>query len=561
MCLEGGRRGAMQALTPRSQDPTLKGSFNEDAMLTTKLKTVKSSPSQEISSDSQQDEQERSTFGAEQEQVQTTRQDSLTPTNTRPGKRKLSARGAASPAQYGSRENGSPASHASGGRYDSSLNHLTKRFLALLESARGGCIDLNKAADLLKVQKRRIYDITNVLEGIGAIEKVGKNNVQWVGMDAVNQLGGSSGPAGWGPSGSRQGPGSGAGGPSAFEAEGERLKADVRVLQDTEEALEREISELANAIKALGEEPAVAGRLFVTDDDITALPCFLHDTIFAVKAPPGTTLQVPDPEEECASLADQAGSTGMSQRRYRILLKSDQGPIDVYLVQHPNTNGPQATQPPMHATAAPSQQQHGQGMQHHHSSGQPNMVGASFPAMAAGPASMAGPSSGPVVKQEDSMHAAMGPMTHMMPYPHHQPHAQQAQGMHMGGSSSAAPFSTPATVPHRSAGGGLMGMPAGLLSSPMPKTAAGFGGIFNSPGPGGASPLAGCKALQLELDPDLWFGMDSLPPLGAAGGAVAGAGGSAPGSALHTMPLDTMYWDDHNSLWNEADHLMGHLTH
>jgi len=29
------------------------------------------------------------------------------------------------------------------------------------------------------VQKRRIYDITNVLEGIGLIEKKGKNNIQW----------------------------------------------------------------------------------------------------------------------------------------------------------------------------------------------------------------------------------------------------------------------------------------------------------------------------------------------------------------------------------------------
>jgi|TARA_B100001142_G_scaffold242982_1_gene242128 sugar-specific transcriptional regulator TrmB len=29
------------------------------------------------------------------------------------------------------------------------------------------------------VQKRRIYDITNVLEGIGLIEKKSKNNIRW----------------------------------------------------------------------------------------------------------------------------------------------------------------------------------------------------------------------------------------------------------------------------------------------------------------------------------------------------------------------------------------------
>lgn len=41
-------------------------------------------------------------------------------------------------------------------------------------------IDSFQAADLLEVrQKRRIYDITNVLEGIGLIEKKSKNSIQW----------------------------------------------------------------------------------------------------------------------------------------------------------------------------------------------------------------------------------------------------------------------------------------------------------------------------------------------------------------------------------------------
>lgn len=43
-----------------------------------------------------------------------------------------------------------------------------------------GVLDLNHAASVLQVQKRRIYDITNVLEGIKLIEKRSKNNVQWV---------------------------------------------------------------------------------------------------------------------------------------------------------------------------------------------------------------------------------------------------------------------------------------------------------------------------------------------------------------------------------------------
>ena len=40
-------------------------------------------------------------------------------------------------------------------------------------------LNLNDAANMLGVQKRRLYDITNVLEGISLIEKTGKNSIRW----------------------------------------------------------------------------------------------------------------------------------------------------------------------------------------------------------------------------------------------------------------------------------------------------------------------------------------------------------------------------------------------
>ena len=42
-----------------------------------------------------------------------------------------------------------------------------------------GVLNLNEAAEMLGVQKRRLYDITNVLEGIQLIEKMGKNSIRW----------------------------------------------------------------------------------------------------------------------------------------------------------------------------------------------------------------------------------------------------------------------------------------------------------------------------------------------------------------------------------------------
>ncbi len=53
--------------------------------------------------------------------------------------------------------------------------------MTLLKHADAGLMDLNTASERLGVRKRRVYDITNVLEGIGLIEKTTKNVVQWKG--------------------------------------------------------------------------------------------------------------------------------------------------------------------------------------------------------------------------------------------------------------------------------------------------------------------------------------------------------------------------------------------
>ena len=43
------------------------------------------------------------------------------------------------------------------------------------------CRSADSSLCCTQVQKRRIYDITNVLEGIGLIDKKSKNNIQWKG--------------------------------------------------------------------------------------------------------------------------------------------------------------------------------------------------------------------------------------------------------------------------------------------------------------------------------------------------------------------------------------------
>lgn len=73
------------------------------------------------------------------------------------------------------------------GRKENGLVELTKRFIHLIKTDDEQTIDLNEAVKVLGVQKRRIYDITNVLEGIGLVSKGNKNIIQWEGPGSIKR--------------------------------------------------------------------------------------------------------------------------------------------------------------------------------------------------------------------------------------------------------------------------------------------------------------------------------------------------------------------------------------
>ncbi|RVD91173.1 E2F DP transcription factor [Tubulinosema ratisbonensis] len=76
---------------------------------------------------------------------------------------------------------------------ENTLLNLTKRFLQILSEAPDQSLDLNTASYLLNVSKRRIYDITNVLEGLDLIKKPHVNTVKWIGDDINLYINGSIG--------------------------------------------------------------------------------------------------------------------------------------------------------------------------------------------------------------------------------------------------------------------------------------------------------------------------------------------------------------------------------
>ena len=65
------------------------------------------------------------------------------------------------------------------GHQENSLCQLTKKVLEYIKNKKKLDININELVKDLCVKKRRIYDITNVLQGIGYIEKKGKNEIIW----------------------------------------------------------------------------------------------------------------------------------------------------------------------------------------------------------------------------------------------------------------------------------------------------------------------------------------------------------------------------------------------
>lgn len=65
-------------------------------------------------------------------------------------------------------------------RKENSLGLLTIKFIDMIvKSGDQLSVDLKVAANQLGVEKRRVYDITNVLEGINFLKRSKKNIVTW----------------------------------------------------------------------------------------------------------------------------------------------------------------------------------------------------------------------------------------------------------------------------------------------------------------------------------------------------------------------------------------------
>ncbi|NXY19134.1 E2F6 factor, partial [Atrichornis clamosus] len=179
-------------------------------------------------------------------------------------------------------------------RFDASLVLLTRRFMALLKKAPDGVLDLNEVATTLGVRKRRVYDITNVLDGIHLIQKRSKNLIQWIGNNLDQVIGKAS--------------------------EQQNLRDELSDLSAMEEALDELIKNCAHQIFELTDDKENAKypfNAYVTYQDIRSIQAFQEQIVIAIKAPEETKFEIPVPKDD----------------HIEVHVKSTKGPIDVYLCE------------------------------------------------------------------------------------------------------------------------------------------------------------------------------------------------------------------------------------
>lgn len=181
-------------------------------------------------------------------------------------------------------------------RSENSLYNLTRRFLRLVSASPDRNVSIAQASVELNVGKRRIYDITNVLEGLGLLSKWSVSSARWVGGSIDQYM-------------------------SSDDEEKENANNSGR--HSDEDGMSREDSSLSEALHRLNEEISMLSQsennlanAYITYSDLQNLPSLAESLVFAVKAPSETTMEYPRYEKGF----------------YKLRLNSEQGAISVFYV-------------------------------------------------------------------------------------------------------------------------------------------------------------------------------------------------------------------------------------
>lgn len=185
-------------------------------------------------------------------------------------------------------------------RHEKSLGLLTEKFVTLLRETPDGILDLKMAAEYLAVrQKRRIYDITNVLEGIGLIEKRTKNSIQWKGGSPSTNC-------------------------TEVQLRQQELQSEVEYLENLEQKVDEHHTRLLQSLENVTKSLENRGLAYVSHEDLLSM--YEDRTMLIIRPPLGTDITVPAPHELGETSGNGSTAVGASSEG-NSLFKGPSGPI------------------------------------------------------------------------------------------------------------------------------------------------------------------------------------------------------------------------------------------
>lgn len=153
---------------------------------------------------------------------------------------------------------------------------LTQDFLNVLTSSEGKEVDLSQLESELGVSKRRLYDVTNVLTGIGVVERSGKAKVKWTGSGATE------------------------------------METDLQKVLKKEVEVDNMIEFVKNELDAIFSSQDFSDYGWVTNEDVLSLDPDSNLSLFSLKGPKDLTIENPEDEDGSHRLICQSENGGIN---------------------------------------------------------------------------------------------------------------------------------------------------------------------------------------------------------------------------------------------------------
>jgi hypothetical protein len=157
---------------------------------------------------------------------------------------------------------------------ENSLGQLTKNFINYIKTTGKKSININDLVNELSVKKRRIYDITNVLQGIGFLQKSGKNEIIWT--KTINNKSKSKKKS----SNSKK------------VNQRNKQKSNVEILEQEKFKLDTEINSFKDEFNSIAKKEEFPKYGYVTKNDVKELSINDNLNLVLIKASKGTAMSI-----------------------------------------------------------------------------------------------------------------------------------------------------------------------------------------------------------------------------------------------------------------------------